>query len=87
MWLRPYKNKFLNIFDGLLLQLMVVAVIISSFDFLQFATTELALVLVIFPLIVISIAAIIKKVFHYKRRQYFAINEGSDDDDDDDIPR
>jgi len=82
MWLRPYKNKFLNIFDGLLLQLMVVAVIISSFDFLQFATTELAVVLVIFPLIVISIAAIIKKVFHYKRHQYFAINEGSDDDDD-----
>ena len=87
MWLQPYKNKFLNIFDGLLLQLMLVAVIVSSFDFLQFATTELALVLVIFPLIVICIAAIIKKSLHYKRYQYFAINDGSDDDDDDDTLR
>ena len=83
LWLQPYKNKFLNIFDGLLLQLMLIAVIISSFDFLQFATTELALVLVIFPLIVLCVAAVIKKVLHYKRHQYFAINDSSDDDDDD----
>ena len=81
MWLQPYKNLFLNIFDGMLLQLMLLAVIIGSFDFLQSSTTALALILVTFPLIVLFFVAIIKKVLHYKRHQYFAINEGSNDED------
>ena len=82
--LRPYKSKFLNIFDGLILQMMIAVVIVSSFEFLQSATTTLVLVLVIIPLIVMLIAASVRKVVHCNRRQYFSINEGSDDDDYDD---
>ena len=68
---------------------MIVVVIISSFEFLQSATTTLALVLVIFPLIAIFIAASysVRKVFHCNRHQYVAINEGSDNDDEDDAIR
>ncbi|XP_065901702.1 uncharacterized protein [Dysidea avara] len=86
-WLHPYESKFLNIFDGLILQLMIVVVMISSFESLQSATTTFALVLVILPLIVIFIAASVRKVFHCNRHQYVAINEGSDDDDKDDAIR
>ena len=81
-WLRPYRSKFLNVFDGLILQLMTIVVIISSFEFLQST-----LALVIFPLIVIFIAASVRKVFHCNRHQYVVINEGSDDDDEDDAVR
>ena len=82
MWLRPYKNKLLNIFDGLLLQLMLVTVIISTFDFLQSSTSAMVLILVTLPLLLIFIAAIFNKVIHYKRHDYILINEGGDDDED-----
>jgi len=87
IWLQPYKSKFLNIFDGLILQLMIAVMIISSIEYHQSATTTLALVLVIFPLIVMFIAAGVYKITHRNRHQYFAINEGSDGDDDDDTVR
>jgi len=84
MWFRPYKNKLLNIFDGLLLQFMLVIVIISTFDFLQSSSTILVLVLVTLPLGIMCIAAMFNKVIHYKRRhRYVVINEDSDDDDED----
>ena len=58
LWVRPYKSTMLNIFDGLILQAMVVGVSINIFAFLQPAATELVLVLVIFPLIIICIIGI-----------------------------
>ena len=58
MWVRPYKSAMLNIFDGLILQAMVVGVSINIFAFLQPAATELVLILVIFPLIIICIIGI-----------------------------
>jgi len=81
-WVRPYKSRFLNIFNGLVLQLMLAVVIISSYEFLQSATTTLALVLVIIPLIVMIVAAGVWKIIHRNRHQYFGINEGNDNDDD-----
>ena len=81
MFLRPYKIKLLNVFDGLILQFMLIVVIISSFDFLQSASTPLVLVLVTLPLIIVCIGAVISKILHYKRHYYLAINEESDDDD------
>ena len=52
MWVQPYKSASLNIFDGLILQIMVVSVAINTFIFLQPAATELVLIVVIFPLFV-----------------------------------
>ena len=48
----------LNIFDGLILQAMVVGVSVNIFAFLQPAATELVVVLVILPLIIICITGI-----------------------------
>ena len=64
MWVQPYKSASLNIFDGLILQIMVVSVAINTFNFLQPAVTELVLIVVVFPLFVmcaIGIREIIKK--------------------------
>ena len=57
------QNNFLNIFDGLILQLMVMIVMIGTFDFLQPVTTEMVLILVIAPLIVLSIVGASGKFF------------------------
>ena len=64
MWVRPYKSASLNIFDGLILQIMVVSVAINTFTFLQPVATELVLIVVIFPLFVmcaIGIRQLIKR--------------------------
>ena len=77
---QPYNNKFLNFFDGFILLVMVIVVMISSHDFLQVATTEIALVLVTIPLPVLCIAGAIKKALHWRRYHYVAINDEYDDD-------
>ena len=58
MWVQPYKSASLNIFDGLILQIMVVSVAINSFIFLQPVATELVLIVVIFPLFVICVIGV-----------------------------
>ena len=75
--LQPYNDKFLNTFDGLLLLLMVTLVLISGYDFLQFATTEIALILVIIPIPILCVAGVIKRILHWRR---YAINDEYDDD-------
>jgi len=91
MCLQPYRNKFLNIFDGFILQMMVFVVVISSFDFLQFATTKFALASVILPLPVLCISGVIKRVLYWRRQNYVAINDECDEDfdasDHDDLVR
>ena len=58
LWVRPYESVSLNIFDGLILQAMVVGVSVNIFAFLQPAATELVVVLVILPLIIICVVGI-----------------------------
>ena len=70
---RPYKNKLMNLFDGFILQLMVIVVAISAFDFLQSVMTELCVVLVLFPLPLLCVAALIIKVIAWTGRHY-AVN-------------
>ncbi|XP_065908670.1 uncharacterized protein [Dysidea avara] len=85
IWLQPYKNKFLNLFDGIILVLIVLIVNINTFDLPPSVTTDLVLVLVILPLVVLCAAGIIKKIKSLRRRRrhhYVAINEESDEDDD-----
>jgi len=78
--LQPYDSKFLNVFDGFILLVMVIVVMISSYDFFQFATTEIALVLVVIPLPVICIAGAIKRILHWRRYHYVAIKDDYYDD-------
>ena len=58
VWIRPYKSASLNLFDGLILLIMVVSIYVNIFAFLRSAATELVLILVIFPLLIISIVGI-----------------------------
>ena len=67
MWVQPYKSASLNIFDGMILQIMVGSVAINSYTFLQPAATELVLIVVILPLFVmcaVGIREIIKRKLH-----------------------
>ena len=82
MWFQPYRNIFLNLFDGIILLLMVMIVSICSFKFLQSAATELALILVTIPLVMLFVAGVIMKVKQFKRYRYVAVNEEADDTDD-----
>jgi len=78
MWVRPYKNKLINIFDGLILQLMVIVVTIGTSDSLQSAMTEVSIILVAFPLLLFCVAIIVRKVLRQKRRHgYVPLNEDS----------
>ena len=58
MWIRPYKSTSLNIFDGLILNIMIVSVSINVFSFLQPVVTEMVLILVASPLFAVCIFGI-----------------------------
>ena len=64
IWIQPYHNKFLNAFDGVMLLCIVLEVNINTFPFLKSMTTEVSIVIVLLPLILLSII-FIKKVFHF----------------------
>ena len=64
IWVQPYHNEFLNIFDGVMLLCIVLEVNINTFPFLKSMTTVVSIVIVMFPLILLSIIAI-KKVIHF----------------------
>ena len=64
IWIRPYRNEFLNAFDGIMLLCIVLEVNINTFPFLNSMTTEVSTVVVTLPLILLSMR-VIKKVFHF----------------------
>ena len=64
IWIQPYQNEFLNAFDGVMLLCLVLEVNINTFPFLNNMTTEISLVIILFPLIFLS-AIIMKKVIYF----------------------
>ena len=64
MWFQPYQNEFLNALDGVILLLITLEVNLSIFPFLKTVTTEIALIIVIIPLISFS-TIIIKNIFNF----------------------
>ena len=64
MWIQPYQNEFLNAFDGVMLLCIVLEVNINTFPFFKSMTTEVSIVIVTFPLILLSMV-IFKKVYHF----------------------
>ena len=61
IWFQPYQNELLNALDGVMLLVMVLVVNINTFTFLQDATTEISVILVILPFLLFCIIAV-KKV-------------------------
>lgn len=62
-WIQPYQNELLNAFDGVLLMLIVLIVNIDIFPLLRNVTTEIALIIIILPLILL-ITIIIKNALY-----------------------
>ena len=84
IWIQPYQNEFLNALDGVMLLLIVLVVNINTFPFLKNATTEITLMIVMLPLILVSMM-IMKSVFHlclikWQHRHYDPINDSVDDE-------
>ena len=84
MWIRPYQSEFLNTFDGIMLLCIVLEVNINTFPFLKSMTTEVSIVIVMLPLILLS-TVIIKKLFHlcvmkWHYYHYTSINDFIDDE-------
>ena len=89
MWVQPYQNEFLNAFDGVMLLCIVLEVNINTFPLLKSLTTEVSIVIVLFPLSFLSFIAI-KKVFNFcmikwHHRHYDPINGLVDDKRDSDV--
>ena len=85
VWIQPYQNEFLNALDGVMLLFMVLEVSINAVPLLQYATTEISLLIVMLPLILFSII-IIKKVVHFylmkwHHRHYDLIDDCCMDDE------
>ena len=83
IWIQPYQNEFLNALDGVLLLFIVLEVSINTFSFLKDATTEISLIIVLFPLILGSMI-VMKKVISFclmkwHHRHYDPINDSMDD--------
>ena len=71
MWFQPYQNELLNGLDGVILLLIILEVNLNIFPFLKNVTTEIAIIIVIIPLI-LSSAITIKNVINIclKKGQY-----------------
>ena len=83
MWIQPYQNEFLNAFDGVMLLCIVLEVNINIFPFLKSLTTQVSIMIILFPLSLLSFIAI-KKVINFcmmkwYHRQYYPINGFVDD--------
>ena len=82
MWIQPYQNEFLNALDGVMLLLIVLVVNINTVVFLKDWTVEIiAVILVIFPLILLSIIFVRKMIFLYARN-YMCHHQHHINDDD-----
>ena len=71
MWFQPYQNELLNALDGVILLLIILEANLNIFPFLKNVITEIAIIIVIIPLI-LSSAITIKNVINIclKKEQY-----------------
>ena len=60
IWLRPYKKDFLNAWDAIILLVAMLVVNSNAFTFLSSATTELIVILVLFPIFLCFLIAVRK---------------------------
>jgi len=75
IWFQPYVDESLNALDGLILLVMVLIVNINTFPFLHHVFTEISLVLVMLPLLLVSLVTIRKVIQIY----YSPVNANDDD--------
>ena len=79
MWFQPYHSDLLNALDGVLLLLIILEANIYTVPFLKNVTTEIALILVIIPLILFSTIAI-KNIFSVCLKKWYYRHRNPVDD-------
>ena len=75
IWILPYKDDLLNALDGLILLIMVLVVNMNTFPFLQNITTEMSIILVSLPFILLCFIIIKKKVTSCANKCHFHHDE------------
>ena len=61
IWVQPYKKKFLNAWHGIILLTMVLVVYLNTFAS-SLPTAEIAVILVLFPILLLFLIAVTKLV-------------------------
>ena len=73
-WLQPYKNNLLNGLDEIILLIVVLLVNLNFFSVLSFISTNVSLVLVVLPLLLVCFIAIRKLLIHCCARKRRVLN-------------
>ena len=94
-WIQPYKKKLVNGLDGAILLILVLVVNLNTFTFLSSISSQLSIVLIIFPLFLLCLIAIRKlliRCYNKKRKTFYLydpvdaneeLEEEEENDDDD----
>ena len=72
-WVHPYKNNLLNGLDEIILSILVLVVNLN-FSFFSFISTNVSLVLVVLPLLLVCFIAIRKLLIHFCARKRRVLN-------------
>ena len=76
-WVQPYKKKLVNGLDGAILLTLVLVVNLNTFSFLSSVSSELSVVLIIFPLLLLSsigIRKLIIRCYDKKKKSFYLYN-------------
>ena len=92
-WVQPYKKKLVNGLDEAILLTLVLVVNLNTFSFLSSISSQLSVVLIILPLLLLSLIGIRKLIircYNQKKKSFYLYNpvdvnvEFEEDDDDGD---
>ena len=76
-WVQPYKKKLVNGLDGAILLTLVLVVNLNTFSFLSSVSSELSVVLIILPLLLLSsivIRKLIIRCYNKKKKSFYLYN-------------
>ena len=80
-WVQPYKNALLNGLDEVILLVLVLIINLSTFSFLSSVSSEISVVLLLIPLLLICLVAIRKFLHHRFNREYRELHNVCEDED------
>ena len=80
-WVQPYKNALLNGLDEVILLVLVLIINLNTFSFLSSVSSEISVVLLLIPLLLICLVAIRKFLHHRFNREYRELHNVCEDED------
>ena len=76
-WVQPYKKKLVNGLDEAILLTLVLVVTLNTFSFLSSVSSELSVVLIILPLLLLSsigIRKLIIRCYNKQKKSFYLYN-------------